>query len=204
VVNNIAVQIGAGQVTVKGTFTVDGWVSAGTTTIDGGNITANTLSCSAIKTSTLDAVTISLGTTGSNGIIKSSNFSAGSAGFQISGDGSAEFNNVIIRGTLKACTLDTGNTMAVKGSIQSDNYVVATSGWKLFGDGTAIFYAIQTNSGIDVGGAIYVDQEVSTERWYRLGSDISASAADGRSIYTPNGTDLYFKGSDGTSRKLTP
>ena len=40
---NVAVSIGAGQVVVQGVFTVDGWRTSGTTTIDGGNITANTI-----------------------------------------------------------------------------------------------------------------------------------------------------------------
>jgi hypothetical protein len=41
--SSVATQIGAGQVTVLGTFTVIDWASSGTTTIDGGNITANTI-----------------------------------------------------------------------------------------------------------------------------------------------------------------
>jgi hypothetical protein len=43
IVNNIAVAIGAGQVRVMGTFTVDGWRTTGQTTIDGGQITANSI-----------------------------------------------------------------------------------------------------------------------------------------------------------------
>jgi len=39
-------------------------------------------------------------TIGSSGYIKSSNYSAGSAGFKIDGDGDAEFNDVTVRGAL--------------------------------------------------------------------------------------------------------
>lgn len=40
---NTAIALGAGQVRILGEFTVDGWRSAGTTTINGGMITANTI-----------------------------------------------------------------------------------------------------------------------------------------------------------------
>jgi hypothetical protein len=39
---------------------------------------------------------------GATGVIRSDNYSAGSAGWQIDGDGNAEFNNVNIRGRLRA------------------------------------------------------------------------------------------------------
>ena len=134
---NVAVQIGAGQVTVQGTFTVDGWRTAGTTTIDGGNITTNTLAADSIKTSTLNAKTITLGTTGGDSIIKSGNYAAGSAGWQIKANGDAEFNNVIIRGKLYTCTLESGATITLTGDIESSNFVAGTSGWKLNGSGAA-------------------------------------------------------------------
>jgi len=46
---SVATQIGAGQVTVLGTFVVQDWVTGGTTTIDGGNITANTITTSELN-----------------------------------------------------------------------------------------------------------------------------------------------------------
>lgn len=49
IAENVACQISAGNVIVQGTFTVDGWRSAGTTTIDGGKITASTISSSALN-----------------------------------------------------------------------------------------------------------------------------------------------------------
>jgi len=203
VVNNIAVQIGAGQVTVKGTFTVDGWVSAGTTTIDGGNITANTLSCSAIKTSTLNAVTISLGTTGSNGIIKSSNFSAGSAGFQISGDGSAEFNNVTVRGTIATATISSGGILTVSGAIHSNGFVAYSVGWELTGSGNAFFNTIYCNTSIYGGTTVEANQ-----RFLGKVLELQLNTADGdantRTLYTNNGTNLLWKSSSGTVRTILP
>jgi hypothetical protein len=46
---SVATQIGAGQVTVLGTFSVIDWVTGGTTTIDGGNITAGTVTTSELN-----------------------------------------------------------------------------------------------------------------------------------------------------------
>jgi hypothetical protein len=45
------------------------------------------------------------------GDIATSNYSAGVAGWKIDGDGSAEFNNVVVRGSLEASTIDGNLTM---------------------------------------------------------------------------------------------
>jgi hypothetical protein len=50
------------------------------------------------------------------GDIATSNYSAGVAGWKIDGDGSAEFNNVVVRGSLEASTID-GNLTMDGGSI---------------------------------------------------------------------------------------
>lgn len=163
IVNNIAVAIGAGQVRVMGTFTVDGWRTTGTTTIDGGNITTNTITADAIKTSTLNAKTITLGTTGGDSIIKSGNYSAGSAGWQIKANGDAEFNNVTVRGTIyatsgefagtiKASTLATGTTLTVIGAIKSDNYSDASPypGWRIDGGGNVVTHDIVCRGALTV------------------------------------------------------
>jgi len=99
---HIATKIGAGQVIVKGVFTVIDWVTAGETTIDGGNITAGTIIADAIGAGTITGKTIII--SGADGILKSSNYAAGSAGWQVKGDGNAEFNTVIVRGNIQAGT----------------------------------------------------------------------------------------------------
>jgi phage minor structural protein len=157
---NIAVQIGAGQVSVLGTFTVEDWASEGVTTIDGGNITTNTITADAIKTSTLNAKTITLGTTGGDSIIKSGNYSAGSAGWQIKANGDAEFNNVTVRGTIGTASIGTGSTITVSGNIRSSNFNSSTdTGWLIYGDGSAIvarqFQAMDN---------IIVDGEINTKQ----------------------------------------
>jgi hypothetical protein len=52
---SIATQIGAGQVIVQGTVTVQDWASEGTTTIDGSKITTNTVSLNTLNFTPLSA-----------------------------------------------------------------------------------------------------------------------------------------------------
>jgi phage minor structural protein len=63
-----------------------------------------------------------------HGGMQSTTFTVGSAGWQIKGDGSAEFNNVTVRGTLGACTIGSGTTITVYGNLTSSNYVQYQSG----------------------------------------------------------------------------
>ena len=239
IVNNIAVAIGAGQVRVMGTFTVDGWRTTGTTTIDGGNITAgtitaakltitplvaggaaadvnantttisggkittNTIDADAIKTSTLNAKTITLGTTGGDSIIKSGNYSAGSAGWQIKANGDAEFNNVTVRGTIATSTIGAGSTVSVAGAIQSSNYSLGTDGWKLGATG-----AMELNENLDSTASIYAESgsvvglHVMTDAEFTLSEDMNGSGVINRSIYTNDGIHLKWKDSDGNTHDL--
>lgn len=189
IAKNMAVQIGAGQVTVQGTFTVDGWRTTGQTTIDGGNITANTLDCTAIKTSTLNAKTITLGTTGGEAIIKSGNYVAGSAGWQIKADGSAEFSNVTVRGNLGTCTIGSGITITVIGNIESDNYSAGSDGWKISGDGSINIKDLTAYGNINAGSG-YV-------RGKTLRLQPASPSGYESELYTDNGDDLYWADSSG-------
>lgn len=170
-------------------------VNAGSVTVNGGKITANTINCSAIMTSTLNAVTISLGTTGSNGVINSSNYVAGSAGFQISGDGSAEFNNVTVRGTIGTATIAAGNSIVISstGYIKSSNYVAGSTGFQITGNGTAEF------SNVTVRGTL-----ISTaEQLIFNGFTPGAGYCPNNSLAT-DGTNIYFKNNSGTVWQLNP
>ncbi len=76
--------------------------------------------------------------------IKSRNFQAGVSGWIIRRDGSAEFNNVVIRGSL-----------IVTGDAQSANFVPGVSGWRLRSTGEAEFNGNATvNNGTITGGII--------------------------------------------------
>lgn len=68
--------------------------------------------------------------------IQSTSYVAGSAGWRISADGSAEFSGVIVRGTIFASAGTIGGITIGATAIQSSNYVPATSGFRLHSDGS--------------------------------------------------------------------
>lgn len=179
-------------------------VNANATTINGGKITTNTLDADAIKTSTLNAKTITLGTTGGDAIIKSGNYSAGSAGWQIKANGDAEFNNVTVRGTMKTCTLDAGSTLTVSGVMKSANFDsnAPYNGWSLDGQGGAVFKAVHVRGSINVDGDVSAIGGVSTQKQLSLIGNISDANAPTRSLYTNDGKNLLWKKSDGTIRTI--
>jgi hypothetical protein len=80
--------------------------------VDGDQVLDATLSVDKLAAGTIGAQTINLN--GSGSIIQSSNYAVGSAGWQIEGDGSAEFANVTVRGTLNAADLKAGTILAAR------------------------------------------------------------------------------------------
>lgn len=88
--------------------------------------------------------------------IKSPNFVAGTSGWIIRRDGSAEFNSVVVRGELESTNyvpgvsgwhLDPNGSaefyeIVARGDLQSDNFVAGVSGWNLDEAGSAEFYDI--------------------------------------------------------------
>jgi len=189
---NVAVTIGAGQVIVQGTFTVDGWRSAGQTTIDGGQITTNTITADAIKTSTLNAKTITLGTTGGDSTIKSGNYVADTTGWQIKANGDAEFNNVKVRGTIYTASIASGSVLTVTGTIQSSNFIYNTSGWRLMGGGQFDVFDLGAVSSIFSRSSIFTmaGGYMSSQR-YVLQSDPIGYFGDLH--MSADGLHLYFK-----------
>lgn len=59
--------------------------------------------------SSLSATKITTGALANSSAISSSNYVAGSAGWNVNGNGNAEFNNVTVRGSLKSSSLYTGS-----------------------------------------------------------------------------------------------
>jgi len=95
--------------------------------------------------------------------IKSSNYSAGSAGWIINGDGSAEFNDVTVRGTvyatagefagtLKASNIEAGETLTVNGAISAGGgKVIIDSGGITIDDNTSAEWVKFKFSGSNTG-----------------------------------------------------
>lgn len=172
------------------------------TTISGGKITTNTIDADAIKTSTLNAKTITLGTTGGDSIIKSGNYYAGYTGWQIKANGDAEFNNVVVRGTIAACTISSGNTLTVVGAIESYGYAHESTGWKLSGDGVCDFLAIVSYNSITCTNGSVAGNRLVSHTTLVLDSNVSDGDADNGSLYTNDGLNLCWKDDNGRCRTI--
>lgn len=110
--------------------------------------------------------------------LQSDNYSAGSAGWQINrATGSAEFQDVVVRGTLNADDITTGTlsvdrigansigfgkitlTAALEATqyIQSTTYTPGSAGWRINADGTAEFDDVTVRGTITAGAGSDVD-----------------------------------------------
>ena len=120
-----------------------------TTKIDGGKIYTESIKAAQIDVTDLFAQDITVNT---DGVIKSSNYTQGYDGWQIASDGSAEFNDVIVRGTIESedgeiggwtissTTLSASNLILDStGNIRTNNYIQGNTGWKIASDGSAEF-----------------------------------------------------------------
>ena len=207
---HIATEIGAGQVIVKGVFTVLDWATAGETTINGANIETGTVTLGMLNfvaltssgTTTEILATINASAEGLKitadrivlaGVVavtddlESSNYVAATSGWQIKGDGDAELNNVIVRGNIQAGADSviaagyltggtiTAQTIILDGAaaiLKSTNYSAAVAGWQIEGDGDAEFNTITVRGNIQAG----VGSEISAG--YLTAGTITAQTID--------------------------
>jgi hypothetical protein len=110
------------------------------------NAKINDMAAGKLTAGTIGAHTIVLD--GASSILKSSNYVANTSGWQIAGNGAAEFQNATIRGTLNATDITAG-TLAVArlsaGSIDTEKFgdetvvktYTSTGGWDHLQDATA-------------------------------------------------------------------
>lgn len=164
IASSVATQIGAGQVTVLGTFTVIDWVTAGTTEINGNNITTGSITLSTVN--------------GGSGSIQSADYSAGSDGWKINSAGDAEFNDVTIRGNLDACTVGSGKTLEVIGEIGCGNILIRGVGFNYI-EMNGTYYTRITEGAVEVAPS-------ST-------AYTSSLSRGGISILNPTSGETYFQ-----------
>jgi len=176
----------SGNLTILGGSGIDNLSDAGAlATLDVvGTAQITDLSFSKITAGTSNAsITI-----GSSGYIKSSNYSAGSAGFKIDGDGDAEFNDVTVRGALIAQSgsningLYIGSDTIPYGKLQSNS--VRTN--EIYIDGDIDFAATGTRQGIKGLQDIYFDSGKSTSYPYielNSGNILIEEKAGGARLY---------------------
>lgn len=71
--------------------------------------------------------------------IQSASYVAGLSGWRINGDGTAEFSNAVVRGSIFASEGEIGGIKILSDRVQSNNYSAGSSGWVLRQDGYAEF-----------------------------------------------------------------
>lgn len=140
--------------------TVRGAVIAGSgSSIDWGYIDNVSIGSADITDLSFDKITAATNTAslvvGGAGVIKSANYVAGSTGWQIEGDGDAEFNDVVIRGDLVS-----GNWNGADPVDLSSRDTTATTGYAL----DSVAGAAQFMGDMFVGGSIHLFGSTSNNR----------------------------------------
>lgn len=102
------------------------------------------------KVANLSAAKLTVGDGTVGGDLKSTVYTAGSAGWRVRPNGTAEFNNVTVRGGVYASFGLIGAAVIDATGVESDNYVADTSGWRLDGDtGDAEFQNVKARGDIE-------------------------------------------------------
>ena len=167
----------AGQLIVDGGITANhlaaNSIAVGSAAIQDGairNALIGNLAVDDAKVANMSAAKLSVGDGIIGGLLRSANYSAGSAGWIVQPNGFCEFSGVTVRGTVFATAgVFTGTVYAAAGLIgaiqinadglQNTGWVSATSGFKLKSDGTAEF-----NSGTTFRGTLNVKSAASGAR----------------------------------------
>lgn len=114
-----------------------------------------------------------------HGTLRSDDFTAGSAGWSIDGDGNVEFNSGTFRGSITAGSVVTGGiTVAPGGSMSSSNYVADTSGWQVTGTGDAEFNSVKVRGQITSGGALQSSNYSAGSAGWQIAGNGSAEFND--------------------------
>lgn len=144
--------VAPGSTTLQPMFTIDNSSGTPKAVLAGNLIVSGSVAANSILSGEIVA---DLSMNNSSGRMRSSNFSSGSAGWQIQGNGSAEFNNVTVRGTLDTGRIVVGTSGAVlvdrsyqnnplspvarlvcnPGTFDSANQIVPLSNSTLYGPG---------------------------------------------------------------------
>jgi len=132
--DNLAVQIGCGQVTILGGVVISDWVSPGVTTINGGQITALSITAASIAANTITADKLT-----------ASYIVVGGAEADITTISGAKITtNTIECSSLKTSsligkTITVGSAGDTTGALQSYNFITgpAGSGWQIKSNGNA-------------------------------------------------------------------
>lgn len=126
-----------------------------------------TLVADSVQATEISAARLTVGTGAIGGNLRSTTYTGGSIGWIVRPDGYAEFNNVVVRGTVYASAGAIGGSYIGSTYIQSTTWVSGSNGWRFNSDGTGW-----------VGG-IYMDTTSIRSANYILNSQGFALRADG-------------------------
>lgn len=126
-----------------------------------------TLVADSVQATEISAARLTVGTGAIGGNLRSTTYTGGSIGWIVRPDGYAEFNDVVVRGTVYASAGAIGGSYIGSTYIQSTTWVSGSNGWRFNSDGTGW-----------VGG-IYMDTTSIRSANYILNSQGFALRADG-------------------------
>jgi hypothetical protein len=152
-----------GSVVPPGTYTADAFIHNGQIT----NAKIANLAVDDAKISSLSADKLTAGTIAVGQHIQGTGYVAGSAGWRINGDGTAEFSGVVVRGTIFASQGAIGGWTIGSNYLQSSAYVLGDTGTRLNSDGTG-----------QIGGLLIGASHIQSQN-YVLGVSGWRLAADG-------------------------
>jgi hypothetical protein len=95
------------------------------------NLTVDNAKIISVSAAKLTAGSIAVGQ-----FIQSTGYVAGSSGWRINGNGTAEFSGVVVRGTIFATAGQIGGNTIDSTGIQSSTYTANVAGWRLNSNGT--------------------------------------------------------------------
>ena len=146
------------------------------------------------KVADLSAAKLTAGSIAVGEYIQSTGFVTGTSGWQIKGDGTAEFSGVVVRGAVYASTGTFGTmTIATGGYIRSASYT--TTGFELKDDGTATFGGSATFKGnLTVGTTPAVSGTTMTGTGGVINSGGTFALGNSTTNISFNGTTLTLNG----------
>lgn len=185
VVNTVAVTVNGVSVP-PGVYMDAAYIKNGTIT----NAKIGNAAIDDAKVANLSASKILAGSIAVGQYIQSTGYIAGSAGWRINGDGTAEFSGVIVRGTVYATAGQIGGNSIDASGMQSATYTAGASGWRLASNGTGQI------GGLTVGtNYIQSNNYVAGSAGWKLGNDGTLEASSGTFRGALSGATGTFAGS---------
>lgn len=110
-----------------GTYIADAFIRNGTIT----NVKIANAAIDDAKVASLSAAKLTAGSIAVGAYIQATNYVSGTSGWRISGNGTAEFSGVIVRGTIIATAGSIGGNTIDSTGVQSPGYTAGSTGWRL-------------------------------------------------------------------------